>query len=93
MKDTKYFPDLIAAVNQTMRIAHVQPGDKVVFIADRAVDMGVAHAVWGGVNSRGAHFHLCMVEEPTIWSVPELFEDTVSKADIVFHCWPGGNGA
>jgi hypothetical protein len=93
MKDTKYFPDLIAAVNQTMRIAHVQSGDKVVFIADRGVDMGVAHAVWGGVNSRGAHFHLCMVEEPTIWSVPELFEETVSKADIVFHCWPGGNGA
>ncbi len=91
--DSKYLPDLIGAVDQTMTIADIRAGEKVVFVADRGFDMAVIHAVWGGVKQKGGHFHLCMVEEPTIWSVPQLFEETVTGADVVFHAWPAGNGA
>lgn len=91
--DSKCLPDLIGAVHQTMTIANIQAGEKVVFIADRGFDMAVIHAVWGGVKQRGGEFHLCLVEEPTIWSVPQLFEETVKAADVVFHAWPAGNGA
>jgi hypothetical protein len=81
------YPDFAAACEAVGRIAHIQPGEKAVILAERKVEPDVIYGLWAAVQARGGQAWACLVERAHESHVPSVVAGVLGEADVVFHSW------